>query len=228
MTGEELLKTYIHRPGFWDEMFSEDQTRPEYRLVRKALALSTLDILQEKDRLAGELFLSQGITFTVYGQQDGTERIFPYDLIPRLITAAEWATLERGLTQRITALNLFLHDLYGPAKVLADLPTYPTTTYQGSRRRVSLMHHMNDTTRGGIRFSQAFGATAGFSDATLARAMVLTVNTWLGYPYMMILAMGLLKAIPEDLYEASALAGAGPLTNLFRITLPLVMANAER
>ncbi|SEL35643.1 maltose/maltodextrin transport system permease protein [Roseateles sp. YR242] len=69
-----------------------------------------------------------------------------------------------------------------------------------------------------------FGVRPGwFSDATLARAMVLTVNTWLGYPYMMILAMGLLKAIPEDLYEASALAGAGPLTNLFRITLPLIM-----
>lgn len=69
-----------------------------------------------------------------------------------------------------------------------------------------------------------FGVRPGwFSDATLARAMVLTVNTWLGYPYMMILAMGLLKSIPEDLYEASALAGAGPLTNLFRITLPLVM-----
>lgn len=54
------------------------------------------------------------------------------------------------------------------ACLLADLPTYPTTTYQGSRRRVSLMHHLNDTTRGGIRFSEAFGATAGFSDATLA------------------------------------------------------------
>ncbi|MFO1338340.1 MAG: maltose ABC transporter permease MalF [Burkholderiaceae bacterium] len=68
-----------------------------------------------------------------------------------------------------------------------------------------------------------FGVRPGwFSDATLARAMVLAVNTWLGYPYMMILAMGLLKAIPEDLYEASALAGAGPLDNLWRITLPLV------
>ncbi len=68
-----------------------------------------------------------------------------------------------------------------------------------------------------------FGIRPGwFSDATLARSMVLLVNTWLGYPYMMILAMGLMKAIPEDLYEASALAGAGPLDNLLRITLPLV------
>ena len=61
-----------------------------------------------------------------------------------------------------------------------------------------------------------------FSEAGLARSMVLIVNTWLGYPYMMILAMGLIKAIPDELYEASALAGAGPLTNLFRITLPLI------
>ena len=61
-----------------------------------------------------------------------------------------------------------------------------------------------------------------FSDANLARAMVLIVNTWLGYPYMMILCMGLIKAIPPELYEASAMDGAGPLANLFRITLPLI------
>jgi maltose/maltodextrin transport system permease protein len=62
-----------------------------------------------------------------------------------------------------------------------------------------------------------------FSDATLARSMVLIVNTWLGYPYMMILCMGLIKAIPPDLYEASALDGAGPVDNFLRITLPLVV-----
>jgi len=70
---------------------------------------------------------------------------------------------------------------------------------------------------------QLFGIRPSwFSDATLARSMVLIVNTWLGYPYMMILAMGLIKAIPGELYEASALAGAGPFTNFFRITLPLI------
>jgi maltose/maltodextrin transport system permease protein len=61
-----------------------------------------------------------------------------------------------------------------------------------------------------------------FSNATLARTMVLIVNTWLGYPYMMILSMGLIQAIPSDLYEASAVVGAGPFTNFFRITLPLI------
>ena len=70
---------------------------------------------------------------------------------------------------------------------------------------------------------QLFGIRPSwFSDTTLARTMVLIVNAWLGYPYMMILSMGLIKAIPGELYEASALAGAGPFTNFFRITLPLI------
>jgi maltose/maltodextrin transport system permease protein len=64
---------------------------------------------------------------------------------------------------------------------------------------------------------------AWFSDPVLAKAMLLIVNTWLGFPYMMVVCMGLIKAIPSDLYEASAVAGAGPLTNFFSITLPLIM-----
>ncbi|MEC5163188.1 MULTISPECIES: maltose ABC transporter permease MalF [unclassified Janthinobacterium] len=64
---------------------------------------------------------------------------------------------------------------------------------------------------------------AWFSDTTLAKTMILIVNTWLGYPYMMVVCMGLIKAIPADLYEASALAGAGPLTNFFKITMPLII-----
>lgn len=61
-----------------------------------------------------------------------------------------------------------------------------------------------------------------FSDPWLAKLMILIVNTWLGYPYMMLLCMGLIKSIPSDLYEASAIVGAGPLTNFFKITLPLI------
>jgi maltose/maltodextrin transport system permease protein len=64
---------------------------------------------------------------------------------------------------------------------------------------------------------------AWFADPTLAKAMILVVNTWLGYPYIMVLVTGLIKAIPSDLYEASAIAGAGPLTNFFKITAPLII-----
>ena len=76
--------------------------------------------MHQRQSAADLAFLHQGITFTVYGRNEGTERIFPYDLIPRIITAAEWDVLERGLTQRITALNLFLKDIYTDARVLAD------------------------------------------------------------------------------------------------------------
>ncbi|MDX1456097.1 MAG: maltose ABC transporter permease MalF [Marinobacter sp.] len=62
-----------------------------------------------------------------------------------------------------------------------------------------------------------------FSDPALAKTMILIVNTWLGYPYMMLLCMGLLQAIPKDLYEASAMDGAGPVSNLFNVTLPLII-----
>lgn len=75
-----------------------------------------------------------------------------------------------------------------------------------------------------MMLSALFGIKpAWFSDPTTARTMIVIVNTWLGYPYMMILCMGLLKAIPEDLYEASAMDGAGPFQNFFKITLPLLI-----
>jgi len=75
-----------------------------------------------------------------------------------------------------------------------------------------------------IMLDSLFGIKpAWFSDPVMARTMLVIVNTWLGYPYMMILCMGLLKAIPDDLYEASALDGATPLQNFFRITLPLLI-----
>jgi maltose/maltodextrin transport system permease protein len=64
---------------------------------------------------------------------------------------------------------------------------------------------------------------AWFADPLLAKVMLLTVNTWLGYPYIMVLCSGLIKSIPADLYEASAIAGAGPLTNFFKITMPLLL-----
>ncbi len=75
-----------------------------------------------------------------------------------------------------------------------------------------------------MMLSALFGIKpAWFSDPTTARSMIIIVNTWLGYPYMMILCMGLLKAIPDDLYEASAMDGAGPFQNFFRITFPLLI-----
>src|SRR5271165_6900480 len=94
--------------------------RPYYRALADTLARLPHDELQRRKQSADLSFLTQGITFTVYGGDEGTERIFPYDLLPRLITAAEWDRIERGLAQRITALNLFLRDVYSDGKILND------------------------------------------------------------------------------------------------------------
>ena len=94
--------------------------RAHYRALAETLARLPNDELQRRKQSADLSFLTQGITFTVYGRDEGTERIFPYDMLPRLITAKEWDRIERGLTQRITALNLFLRDVYSDGKILND------------------------------------------------------------------------------------------------------------
>src|ERR1700744_4041620 len=115
-----LLRTYS-MDGAFDEMFDGDGTiRPHYKALFQELASRPPDEIRRRKQSADASFLMQGITFTVYGRDEGTERIFPYDLIPRLVTGEEWARIERGLTQRITALNLFLHDVYNDQKILAQ------------------------------------------------------------------------------------------------------------
>jgi uncharacterized circularly permuted ATP-grasp superfamily protein len=81
---------------------------------------ASLSDLRLRQTEADRAFLTQGITFTVYGDDQGTERIFPYDLLPRIVTASEWRTIERGLTQRLTAVNLFLADVYHDGRILTE------------------------------------------------------------------------------------------------------------
>ncbi|HEY0606511.1 MAG TPA: circularly permuted type 2 ATP-grasp protein [Herpetosiphonaceae bacterium] len=104
----------------YDEMFTADgRARPHYAALYDRLLSLPGDELQRRAQAAELSFLNQGITFTVYGREQGTERIIPHDLLPRLIPGAEWATIERGLAQRITALNLFLKDVYHEGRILA-------------------------------------------------------------------------------------------------------------
>ena len=105
----------------YDEMFvSPFASRPPYRLLRDRMrSLGALE-LAERQQTLERSFLLQGITFTVYGAESATERIIPTDLFPRIISAAEWAVIESGLVQRLTALNLFLADIYGEQKILSD------------------------------------------------------------------------------------------------------------
>ncbi len=105
----------------YDEMFSaDDVARPHYQALQRTLLRLDPEELRRIQQAADLTFLQEGITFTVYGSKEGTERIFPNDLIPRIIPAHEWAQIERGLTQRLTALNLFLRDIYHEGRILTE------------------------------------------------------------------------------------------------------------
>lgn len=105
----------------YDEMFDpQGVPRPQYQALYQRLLELPADRLRQRQQAADVAFLNQGLTFTVYGSEEGTERIFPYDLLPRIITSSEWDTIQRGLEQRITALNLFLKDIYHDGKILSD------------------------------------------------------------------------------------------------------------
>jgi uncharacterized circularly permuted ATP-grasp superfamily protein len=119
----------------WDEMFSNEGVRDSYAQVLQSLQNLNPESLNEKQTQASDLFMNQGITFTVYSDNNqGIERIFPFDIIPRIITKAEWDEVENGIKQRLKALNLFLEDVYNgqyiikdgiiPASLVATCPHY--------------------------------------------------------------------------------------------------------
>ncbi len=105
--------------GFYDEMFEAGgEARAHARLLLETVeSLSDGQLLRYK-HAAERLLLQMGITFNVYGDSAGTERIFPFDLIPRIVPADEWDRIERGLKQRIHALNEFIDDIYHDQKIL--------------------------------------------------------------------------------------------------------------
>jgi uncharacterized circularly permuted ATP-grasp superfamily protein len=116
-----LLSNPYDSGEFFDEMYAADgEVRPHYRSLVERLGTLPLPEFERRRAAVDLAFLRRGVTFTVYNDSEGTERIFPFDLIPRIIPAREWSRLEAGLIQRITALNLFLHDLYHEQKILKD------------------------------------------------------------------------------------------------------------
>jgi uncharacterized circularly permuted ATP-grasp superfamily protein len=121
-----MLKTY-HPENFFDEMVGNGGgCRPHYHRFRELFQGISLQEFEHKRQSVDLAFLRQGITFNVYGDKAGAEKIFPFDLLPRIIPAKEWDFLERGLVQRITALNLFLHDIYHEQRILKEgvIPPY--------------------------------------------------------------------------------------------------------
>jgi uncharacterized circularly permuted ATP-grasp superfamily protein len=120
MPSRLLYQNYKTHPAVWDEMMSENGVRKPYQNISDFLTRISSDELTKKEELARRLFMSQGVTFTVYSSGEGIEKIFPFDIIPRIITASEWDFIDRGIKQRLRALNLFLRDVYHEQFILKD------------------------------------------------------------------------------------------------------------
>jgi len=120
MSQAALFENYPIPSGTWDEMYDLSSVRVPYQGVYDFLRHIPLDELNQKEDLAKRLFMSQGITFTVYSSGEGVEKIFPFDIIPRIIMASEWEFIERGIKQRLRALNLFLRDVYHEQFIIKD------------------------------------------------------------------------------------------------------------
>lgn len=115
------LETYEVDSRTYDETFeASGGVRPLYRELLSRLSELRPEEVEQRRRLVELLLRNQGVTFTVYSDDAGIEKVFPFDPIPRLISAEEWAMVERGLVQRVRALNLFLADIYGPQRILDD------------------------------------------------------------------------------------------------------------
>ena len=114
------LRSYA-TDGFWDELFDQSLLpRPGAEQLVRRLAAFSHGELAARQRAADKSLLTMGITFNVYGHEAGTEKIWPFDIVPRVIDAHEWTTIERGLKQRIHALNLFIDDIYNQRKIVKD------------------------------------------------------------------------------------------------------------
>jgi uncharacterized circularly permuted ATP-grasp superfamily protein len=107
--------------GFYDELIAADGTPHQevLPLIERINALTPKQ-LRRRQKAAEHALYQQGVTFNVYGDKGGTEKIFPFDILPRIIKAKEWDAIERGMKQRIRALNLFINDIYNGQKILKD------------------------------------------------------------------------------------------------------------
>jgi len=140
--------TILSKPPAFNEMLSpEGEVRDQYRDVTGQLFSMPLEALSLKQREAEVLFRRLGITFAVYGQDAGAERLIPFDVIPRIFSASEWGLLARGLKQRVRAINAFLHDIYHGQEIIKAglIPAHQilkNSQYQPEMQGIDLPNHI--------------------------------------------------------------------------------------
>ena len=133
----------MHRPLFDEMNASGSSVRTHYADYQRWLVQQSPEVMQARREEAEMIFRRVGITFAIYGDKDedgaGTERLIPFDLIPRIIPAQEWARMEKGLVQRVTALNRFLHDVYHDQEIVKAGVIPPEQIFQNEQFRPEMI-----------------------------------------------------------------------------------------
>jgi len=146
---ETIFDAYSTLPGTYDELFTSDgEPRPEFRHVIDALETEGLEAFTRAQAAAERTLLEQGVTFSVYTDQRGVEKIFPFCLMPRLVAHAEWTAMEQGLEQRMIALGMFVDDVYGEQRIL-EAGVIPRELVLGAKGYFPALHGVKPP--GGVR-----------------------------------------------------------------------------
>ncbi len=143
----ENNSSYFLHPSHYDEMIMMDEHRSHYQAVATWLEQTQLSSMLASRKKADTIFRQEGITFSVYGDNAGTERLIPYDVIPRVIPAHEWQVMSKGCEQRVLALNAFLHDVYHEQHIIKAgiIPAEQILTnehYQSAMQGLTLPNHI--------------------------------------------------------------------------------------
>jgi uncharacterized circularly permuted ATP-grasp superfamily protein len=144
-----LFERYETPTGTYDELFdTTGSPRAGMQRVLGALGALGPDDFARSQALAELAMMNQGVTFSVYADSRGTEKVFPFDLVPRIVAARDWALLERGLAQRVMALQHFLDDVYGPQRILRD-GVVPRELVLGAQQYLGVIQDVKPA--GGVR-----------------------------------------------------------------------------
>jgi len=122
-------------PTFFDEMYADGTVRDHYRAFESWLSAQSPEDIARKRAEADLIFRRVGITFAVYGNEAGTERVIPFDIVPRIITAREWEGMQAGLVQRVQALNMFIHDIYHDQNIVKAGLVPPEQIFRNAQYR---------------------------------------------------------------------------------------------
>jgi uncharacterized circularly permuted ATP-grasp superfamily protein len=206
----------------FDEMRAEDgSVRDAYSALSEWLKRVPPDVLDYRRREAEFIFRRMGITFAVYGEAESTERLIPFDIIPRILTAKEWGLLTRGLEQRVKALNLYLHDIYTKREILRAGIVPEDLIYQNPAFRPE----MNGKTVPHNSYVQIAGIDVVRTDADTFYVLEDNARVPSGVSYMMENREIMLRLFPE-LFARHSVAPVENYTDELLATLKSVAPNS--